>query len=347
MVKYLLNIPRVDVNLTDNINDRTPLMWASLRSSKLILTYMLRKVDINFEVNQADRKYRNTVLHNIIWFSEIDEIDEYYETFELHRLLNLAKKDRYRLREKSLYLETYLVEKRCKKTTKRQLYGAAKDGSLERVIQLSAESKDNVEVMSETLIESCNSFNVGYPFITEWLIVNTEAKVNYRGSQWTPLTRTICAENLCVVEYLLHPCFADVNLPNKSDGYTPLIWACRNGGKLNILKHLLCEAYYNLNVNVTNEEGNTALHYVMWNTKHATSLHTACREGDLTEVMRLILKCNNMINIQNSVGDTALHDACIAGHNVIAEMLLLAGADETITNDNRKTASHYFQYTIV
>ena len=43
------------------------------------------------------------------------------------------------------------------------------------------------------------------------------------------------------------------------------------------------------------------------------------------------------MNEQNNVGDTPLHIACKLRHNNIVEALMLAGADETIANDEGKT----------
>ena len=64
-----------------------------------------------------------------------------------------------------------------------------------------------------------------------------------------------------------------------------------------------------------------------------TQLHKACDKGDVTEVMRLVNVDDHMINAQNNGGNTPLHLACQFGHSDIVKTLMLAGADETITEN--------------
>ena len=44
-----------------------------------------------------------------------------------------------------------------------------------------------------------------------------------------------------------------------------------------------------------------------------------------------------MINVQDNAGYTPLHYACYLGHSDIVKTLMLAGADETITNNYWRT----------
>ena len=48
--------------------------------------------------------------------------------------------------------------------------------------------------------------------------------------------------------------------------------------------------------------------------------------------MRLVNVDDHMINAQNNAGYTPLHYACRLGHSDIVKTLMLAGADETITD---------------
>ena len=79
----------------------------------------------------------------------------------------------------------------------------------------------------------------------------------------------------------------------------------------------MCEVS-TLDVNVADNEGNTALHYVVWcNRKSFTLLHAACEREDLKEVLRLVYVSGHKINVQSTNGNTPLHVACEAGHKEI------------------------------
>ena len=54
-------------------------------------------------------------------------------------------------------------------------------------------------------------------------------------------------------------------------------------------------------------------------------------------MLNLVYVRDHEINVQDNEGETPLHEACYRGHSYILEILMLAGADETITNDNGKT----------
>ena len=102
--------------------------------------------------------------------------------------------------------------------------------------------------------------------------------------------------------------------------------------------HLLSEVS-DLAVNIADDDGCTALHFAVSCSKDSgdTQLHKACNKGNVTEVMRLVNEDNPMINVQNNVGFTPLHFACLIGHSDIVKTLILAGADETITNSELLT----------
>ena len=101
--------------------------------------------------------------------------------------------------------------------------------------------------------------------------------------------------------------------------------------------YLLCKVS-DLDVNFADRYGNTALHYVVWYSKDDNALlHWACIRGDVTEVLILVFVGGHKINAQDPTGNTPLHLACYNGHSDIVEILMLAGADETITNDLGET----------
>ena len=81
-----------------------------------------------------------------------------------------------------------------------------------------------------------------------------------------------------------------------------------------------------VDVNIVDSYGNTALHYAVWCSKDDnTQLHKAgdYRGGDVTEVLRLIYVRGHNINVQDNNEDTPLHRACSYGHSEIVETLML------------------------
>ena len=221
---------------------------------------------------------------------------------------------------------------------------AASNGQLEDVIKLSTKFSDDVKLLSETLIESCID---GHLHVVKWMVEHTAADVNYtaviRGTliwgeeadgYYTPLTAACAYKHLDVLKYLVTS-RADVNLPENSElGLTPLTTACAYYS-MSLSMYLLNEVS-DLDVNIAGYRGFTALHFAVSCSKDSghTQLHEACIKGDVTEVMRLVNVDDHMINAQDNVGYTPLHFACRLGHSDIVKTLMLAGADETITDDD-------------
>ena len=88
---------------------------------------------------------------------------------------------------------------------------------------------------------------------------------------------------------------------------------------------------------------NTAIHLAVWCSRdNNTQLHSACDisvGGDVAEVLRLVYVSGHQVNVQDNVGDTLLHKACECGYSDIVEILMLAGADETIINNRGGNSS--------
>ena len=218
---------------------------------------------------------------------------------------------------------------------RKRFIDAAEYGQLEEVVKLSSEFSNDVEVLSEALIWSCF---YGRLDVVKWLRGHTAADVNYnKYVLGTPLTAACDRDHLDIVKYLVETCHADVNLPD-SLGYTSLTRAC-DCVSMSVSMYLLCEVS-DLDVNIADRHGNTALHLAVWCSKGLgyTQLHKACRyRGDVTEVLSLVYVRGHKITVQNNYGDTPLHKACYNGYSDIVETLMLAGADETITNDKGET----------
>ena len=226
-------------------------------------------------------------------------------------------------------------------TAKRKnFFDAALSGRLTEVIELSNQLSNDVEACSKALIRSCTR---GHLNVVKWLGGCTAADVNYYNNEgwgWnTPLTAACKNNHLNLVKYLVETCQVDVNLSDNR-GNTSLAWACLNVN-MSMLMYFLCEVS-DLDVNVAYSDGNTALHLAVWCSEDDyTQLHEACERGNVTEVLRLVYVEGHKINVQDNKGFTPLHIACLNGHNDIVETLMLAGADETITNDIGKTPAQW------
>ena len=224
-----------------------------------------------------------------------------------------------------------------KSNDRERLFGAARNGRLKEVLDLSNKFNNDVDVMSWALVRSCEG---GHLDVVKWFVENSAADVNYNNKDvWgAPLTVACYYDHLDVVKYLVEKGSADVNLPD-SRGDAPLTEACYYVST-SVSMYLLSDVR-DLNVNVADRYGNTALHYVIWCSKDDdTKLHVACDKGDVTEVERLVYAKSHKINIQNNVGNTPLHRACENGNCSIVETLMLAGADETIRNDDEDIPAH-------
>ena len=91
---------------------------------------------------------------------------------------------------------------------------------------------------------------------------------------------------------------------NQCSSFTPLIMFCQCV-IVPVSKYLLSEVV-NISVNIVFEDGssNIALHCAIWYNKYdKTRLHSACTNGDLSEVLRLVYSSNHNINIQDNRGD--------------------------------------------
>ena len=224
---------------------------------------------------------------------------------------------------------------------------AARNGQLEKVIELSTKFNDDMKLLSETLIESCRK---GHLNVVKWMVEHTAANVNYTGvikiffrpmselnvdDYHTPLTAACHYKHLDVVKYLVEIAHADVNLPDSIWGFSPLITACRC---VNISEStFLLSEVGDLDVNFADKKGNTALHFVASYSTNSNRLHFACAKGDVDEVKKLVTTEGHLINEQDSDWNTPLHIACCFGERQIVEILLLEGADKTIVDYGNKT----------
>jgi ankyrin repeat protein len=114
---------------------------------------------------------------------------------------------------------------------------------------------------------------------------------------------------------------------NRQDpyGWTPLHCCCHSGN-LDMCKLLLSQE--DTAVHLENTDGNTPLHYLV---RHAGSVDT----------IQLLLARKADPNAKNSHAETALHYACMRGHEEIVSFLLKNGADPNALNTDGDACLHY------
>jgi ankyrin repeat protein len=176
---------------------------------------------------------------------------------------------------------------------------------------------------------------VGHLDVVKWLFKFNKIDVNYRQGLYTPLIAACTTGHLDVVKFLIEICDVDINLPD-TNGSTPLTSACKCDNT-SVISYMLQQQIKNLDVNILDSFNNSSLHYIICCSKsNFTPLHRACNEGNVNQVKKLIDVYDHSVNIQDNNGNTPLHIACVQRHFSIAKILIMAGADETITNNDRK-----------
>jgi hypothetical protein len=113
-----------------------------------------------------------------------------------------------------------------------------------------------------------------------------------------------------------------------------LVDACRHG-YWDIVKWLINNTKVDVNY-ADNDNDNGILHNVI-SFNLNTSLYEYFRFHDITEFCRLAFVCGKDVSVPDNDGNTLLHRACYAGNRDYIGALLLAGADETIVNDDGET----------
>jgi ankyrin repeat protein len=129
-----------------------------------------------------------------------------------------------------------------------------------------------------------------------------------------------------IVNLLLKEPYVEADLKD-DDGFTPLMEAASSGHEKIIERTL--QAAPGVDVNNTDNSNRTALHI------SALKGHDSVVDF-LLETEGLRMDCN----IQDSDGDSALHNAAQMGHVDIVAKVLIAGVDVNLRNSNGETALH-------
>uniref|UniRef100_A0A8C2EB59 E3 ubiquitin-protein ligase HACE1 n=1 Tax=Cyprinus carpio TaxID=7962 RepID=A0A8C2EB59_CYPCA len=153
------------------------------------------------------------------------------------------------------------------------------------------------------------------------LLLNSKFDVNYAFGRVKRSLLHIAA-NCGSVECLVLLLKRGAN-PNYQDisGCTPLHLAARNGC---IFVELL---EYNADVNICNNEGLTAIHWLAVNGR--------------TELLHDLVQHVSNVDVEDAMGQTALHVACQNGHKTTVQCLLDSGADINRPNVSGATPLYF------
>jgi ankyrin repeat protein len=214
-----------------------------------------------------------------------------------------------------------------------ELEHAACEGHVEDVSHLSAHFSNNIETLSWAFYRACEE---GQLDVVTWMMEHTvlretltvlswAARVASRRGQLDVVTRLV--QHATQLGYSVAELGAVLLMASKSTQWHVVRWLVSN-----------TPADVNC---IDNESSSTAMHNVIWRNKSGDSQLLNYLNSSywpfVEEVCRLVFTYCENVNKQDNNGDSPLHWACQLGKPDIISALLLAGADETATNDNGET----------
>lgn len=178
--------------------------------------------------------------------------------------------------------------------------------------------KEFVSLFQSDNLTSFQSFFRKYDFgqsIDSMMFYNEQGTISY------PLLHYACKYGAVnIVEFLVGQKKANVNIVDR-DGNTPIAVACAKD-EYSVVSLLL-------------KHGANPKSDIYWRDyggQSSSLVSYACSKKDL-KLLRLLLEKGANPNSQDSLGNTALYDACTVGSLDVIKVLLDYGADQTITNN--------------
>jgi ankyrin repeat protein len=165
---------------------------------------------------------------------------------------------------------------------------------------------------------------VGAVFIAVFLKIEQLTAIDSQGN--TLLHLACLPQNGTILTHMIKRRLFQQIDPTNSQGATPLHFACQQN-KLTAVRNL---ALYSANVNTVNNEGQTPLMAAI-----------IVRNNEMCEfLIRYPLygaKCS--INVQNNLGNSALHLCAMTNNATIGRLLIEQGANPALENSNGQTAA--------
>lgn len=187
-------------------------------------------------------------------------------------------------------------------------------------------------------------------------LIEQGVNVNYRDNDGNPLLNTALKKNRLKIAKLLIDSGADVNAPSSEDGVTPMIIATSRANNLKKQAEKIMAkdgGYVQKKAKEANLKKNIARQMniaskilkllidsgadVNQETPFGTPLMNASTNPWNIELIRILLKADAQVDIQDRSGRTALFYGETFGGSKISSILLSAGADVDIKDANGKT----------
>ena len=220
------------------------------------------------------------------------------------------------------------------------LHGACRNGKLDIVRFLVEECHCDPRLRAyrkDTPLHYACQGNGNIDIVT-FLIVDQQCHPACCGRKGTtPLHYACRSGKLDIVKFLVEECHCDPRVKN-IDGHTPLHYACQENGNIDIVRFLVltdqhCDPAAACRGS-GGQLGKTPLHWACKSGKldivrflmeyycdprvrdNHTPLHYACDNGKMDIVRFLVEECRCDPRVQNRLGDTPLHVACLRNGNV-------------------------------
>jgi ankyrin repeat protein len=207
------------------------------------------------------------------------------------------------------------------------LIRAATEGRVSEVRRLSEHFTDDDTVLSTVLNKACQ---VGQLSVVIWMVEHAILRLPWLTAVKI-LTEALATASkhgqLNVIGWLAQ----HQALENDSYALSVALEQAHAHSIWKVVRWLLSRTIVNVNTN-------TIIHDVIMSSNSSDNkLISSVSRGDMGEVCKLVYMYDVDINVQDDFGNTPLRWACLSGNSDILGVLLLAAADETISNQWGKT----------